>query len=122
MDEFILKGKMKGPNQHPGSHDQHQTRPRSIEPTTHNQPVVLIIHRPLLGHLSKRSNFGDNGRISFAFIHLIVDDGVPDIVRHCGRGLDIVFTFLVVLGIDEIVERIPAIPNQPESTRRELTQ
>ena len=54
--------------------------------------------------------------------HLIINNGIPNIVRHCGRGLNIVLTILVTLGTDAIAEHFPTIPNQPQGSRRELTQ
>ena len=36
--------------------------------------------------------------------------------------MDVVFTFLVVLSIDAIAERVPAILNQPEGARRASTR
>jgi hypothetical protein len=58
--------------------------------------------------------------VSFVVTHLVLEEGVPDIFRHSGHSLNVVLTFLVSLGVDAIVERVPVIPDQPESARREL--
>ena len=59
--------------------------------------------------------------MSIVSTHLIVDDGVPDVVRHCGHGLDVVLTLLVA-AVDAIAERSTVIPNQPKSARRASTR
>ena len=58
----------------------------------------------------------------FAATNLIVEEGVPDISRHSGYSLNIVLTFLIPLGIYAIVERIPIVPDQTESTEGRLAQ
>ena len=60
--------------------------------------------------------------MSIVSTHLIVNGGIPDIVHHCGHGLNIIFAFFVVLGVDAITERVPMVPDQPESTMRELAR
>jgi len=50
---------------------------------------------------------------------LVFEEGVPDIFGHPGRSQDVTWTFLVALGVDSIVERVPADLDQSESARRE---
>jgi len=47
----------------------------------------------------------------------MLKEGIPDIFRDSGSSLDIVFTFLVALSIDAIVEHVPIIPDYSQSAR-----
>ena len=55
--------------------------------------------------------------MSVVVTDLIVKEGILDIFRDSRRSLDIVFTFLVALSIDAIVEHIPIIPDYSQSAR-----
>ena len=52
----------------------------------------------------------------------MVEEGIPDAIRHFRHGQNIVLTFLIALDTDAIVKRVPTVPNRPESARRELVQ
>ena len=51
---------------------------------------------------------------------MVLEEDIPDIFRHSGCSLDVILTFLVGQGVDTIIERVPIIPNWPESARGEL--
>ena len=54
--------------------------------------------------------------------HLVLEEHVTDILRHFGYSQNIALTFLVSLDTDTIVEHDAIVPDQPESTERELAQ
>ena len=51
--------------------------------------------------------------------YLVLKENVPDVFCHSGRSQNVTRTFLVVLGVDPIVEHVPVIPDQSESAGRE---
>ena len=57
--------------------------------------------------------------MSFATTDLIVEEGVSDVLRNSGSGLNIVWTFLIALDVGAGAERVSIIPNQPEGAGRE---
>lgn len=50
--------------------------------------------------------------------YLVLEESIPDVFRHSGNSQNVAWTFLVVLDVYPIVERVPFIPDQPESASR----
>ena len=89
---------------------------------THDKPATLVVHRTLLSRLSTVPVLvARQPRRSCAIAtHLVLEEGIPDIFRHCGHSQNVILTLLVSLGVDATEEHIPIVPNRPESARREL--
>ena len=51
---------------------------------------------------------------------MVLEEGVPYIFCHSGRGQNVALAFFITLGIDSIVECVAVVPDQPESAKREL--
>lgn len=88
----------------------------------HNQLAILVVYRLLLGHLSKCPNLVTQRRRKPITTNLIIEEGIPDILRDSGYSQNIVLTPLVVLGVDAITKRVTLIFDQSESARRESVQ
>ena len=89
---------------------------------THNQPATLVVYRALLGRLLECVRVlvpQSLCNLCAIATHLVFEEGIPDILRHLRHGQNVVRTLFVVLVIEATVERVPVIPNQPESTRKE---
>ena len=61
-------------------------------------------------------NFSGDGRLRFVDTYLVLEEGIPDVFCHCGHNQNVIWTFLIAMGVDTIVERVPVVPDQPEST------
>ena len=88
----------------------------------HNQLAILVVYRLLLGHLSKCPNLVTQRRRKLITTNLIIEEGIPDILRDSGYSQNIVLTPLVVLGVDAITKRVTLIFDQSEGARRESVQ
>ena len=53
---------------------------------------------------------------------LIIEEGVPDILRNFGHSLNVALTFLVALCVYAIAERVPLGSDFPESSEKELAR
>ena len=79
---------------------------------THDQFTILVEHRPLLDHLSSHPSFSDiTTACNFGATHLILEECISYIFRHSGHSQDVIFTFLVSLDVDVIVEHDAFIPD-----------
>ena len=89
---------------------------------THNQFTILVKHRPLLIHLSKYLKLVKQQRHGFSATHLVLEECIPDILRHSRHSQDVTLTFLISIDANTIVEHDAVIHDQLESSRKELAQ
>ena len=83
----------------------------------------MVVYRPLLGRLSKHPGFSTTIPPHAIFAtYLVLEECIPDVLRHSGHGQNIALTFFVSLGADTIVQHDSVITNNPESGGRELVQ
>ena len=63
-----------------------------------------------------------DGSARSATTNLVVEECISDIFRNSRHSQNVILTFHVPLGADTTVERVPLIPNQPESAGKILVQ
>ena len=77
---------------------------------------------PVAGSSVNVSNFSDNDYVGSFATHLVLEEGVLNIIRHFGHGQNVTLGFPVPLGADTIAQHSAFIPNQLEGARRKLVQ
>ena len=101
---------------------QYQISSRITSPLTHDQPGILVIYRPLLGRLLNHPSVSNNSRVGYLTTYLVLEECVPDIIRHSGHNQNVTLAFLVSRNADTIAECGDPIPNWPEGAGRELAR
>ena len=91
-------------------------------PRAHHHYTVLIVHCLLLRYLSPCWSFSGSMVILFwSAANLVLENGIPEILRQSRDSQHVYFLFLVSLGIDELVEGFRLVPDRAEVTGRRLT-